>query len=353
MRLKYFEMIVATLLMGGCSARPLPEQVTGFNTQQIVANVRCELRDGLRDYVLGYLDKDIVQANFSRSRELVRRLRNRPQDWAIFRILSKEYGMPPGVSEILNRYDQGAVAYEFMFNGTESNGQSASVDLLQALTAGTISGNLAAGSTFGRNNMRSFNVVDDFEFLTTQIGQEYCGPGSDGGSEPEYREKPNMLYPIVGSLGLYELVGAFLNLNQSGNLVGVTSAPATAAMLPTISENLKFTTTISGGGAFGFSAPAPVAPRVRLVKAGVSSTNSREDVHTLRIVIKLPAEGEARTRTIAEQRLLALGYPVPKPATEKALVKTSALIDLSLAPAKEYLETKILVGQSLGILLPN
>ena len=337
----------------GCSVHPLPEQVTGFNTVQIVAKVRCEVRDGIRAYVLGALRDPQRAAYFPRANDLADRLDGDDSQWRRLRPLLKEYGADPITMKVFERYNGGAIAYEFIFNGTENNRQSGSLDILRTFTSGALTGSINASSTFDRNNIRNFSISDNFEDLTTLVDALYCGPASLNGTEPEHRARPNILYPVVGALGLQELVGAFLNLNQSGNLVGLSNAPATAALLPTISETMKFTTTITGGGSVGFAATTSTRPDLRLAKASLASLNSREDIHTLRIVIKLPLEGKEQTRTIAEQRLLSLGLPIAHQTSLPSLVKTSALADLSLAPEKEYLETKILVGQTRGILLPE
>lgn len=352
MGLYWLGLLALGFALSACSIHPLPEQVTGFDTVQIVAKVRCEVRDGLRSYVTGYLSDPAVALSFRRGEELASKLIAEPLQWRRLRPLLKEYGAGPGVMAVFERYNGGAIAYEFLFNGTENNMQSGSIDLLRILTNGSVTGNIGASSTFDRNNMRNFMISDNFEILTTAVDYTYCGPGSANGTEPEHREAPNFVYPVAGALGLQELVGAFLNLNQSGNLVGLPNAPATAGQLPTISEGMKFTTTLTGGGSFGFTAAAPMRPAIRLTKASMASTNKREDIHTLRIVIKLPLEGQKETRTIAEQRLLSLGVPLPQQRSTAALVQTSALVDLSLAPGKEYIETKILVGQR-GVLLPD
>ncbi len=353
MRPIWLGLLALGLTVAGCSVHPLPEQVTGFDTVQIVAKVRCEVRDGLRSYVNGYLSSPAVMQDFPRGKELADRLIADPSQWSRLRPLLKDYGAGPGTMLVFETYNGGAIAYEFLFNGTETNVQSGSIDLLQTLTGGAISGNLTSSSTLDRNNIRNFSISDNFEFLTAYVDSDYCGPGSSNGIEPGHREKQNIVYPVAGALGLQELVGAFLNLNQSGNLVGLPNAPAEAAQLPTISEAMRFTTTLAGGGSFGFTAAAPTKPGIRLARASVASTNSRADIHTLRIVIKLPLEGEKRTRTIAERRLLSIGVPLPQRTSVAALVKTNALVDLSLAPGKEYIETKILVGQSRGVLLPE
>ena len=236
---------------------------------------------------------------------------------------------------VFERYNGGVIAYEFMFDITENNAHELRFDLLKIVSRGTLSAGVGGGSVLNRKSIRDFMIADNFEDLITLFDERYCGPGSENGTRPEDRQTDNIVYPVVGALGLRELVGAFLNLNQSGNLVGLPNSPADVALLPTISEKMQFTTTFSGGGAAGFTRQNDDRRILRLEKASFTTVSSRADYHTLRMVLKLPLETAARTRTIAEQRLAAAGVAMPPYASVKDLVRNSAILDITLAPGKE------------------
>ncbi|HEX8666168.1 MAG TPA: hypothetical protein VF744_19305 [Beijerinckiaceae bacterium] len=350
---RWIFVLAAVLGFAGCSVHPRPEDTTGFNTVQIVAKVRCEVRDALRAFIIGSLRDPRRLEVFPQYAVLAEELQIGARDWRHLRDHLKFFRVDPNTMGVFEIYNGGTIAYEFLFNITENNKHAAGFDLLRTFTRGKLTAGLAGSSTLDRNNIRNFGIADNFEDLVTLFNEDYCGPGSENGTEPLHRRTANIVYPVTGSLGLHELVGAFLNLNQSGNLIGLPNAPAEVSRLPTISESMKFTTTFTGGGSLGWTGVDHGERAWRLSKATFATANTREDVHTLRMVLKLPLESEKRTRTVAEQRLAAAGVPIAKPASVRDLVKQSAIVDLTLAAEKEYMETKILVGRDARVLLPE
>ena len=231
-------LVIGVLGVGtaGCSIRPLPEDVTGYDTVQIVSKVRCEVRDALRSYVIGAFSRP---ERVSRYSALVATLEDPSFDWSQLRSEFKRHNVDPGTLAVFERYNGGAIAYEFSLDIKEKNANAANVDFLSTLTNGNINLGLHASSDLLRGNKRTFRSVDNFEFLTTIVPERYCAPSSDFPIHTNRNQK-NYLYPITGSLKLAELIGAFLNLNQSGNLVGLDEPGKD--LIPTISDTIGFTT---------------------------------------------------------------------------------------------------------------
>lgn len=170
---RWIGALAGALGLAGCSVHPLPENVTGFDTVQIVAKVRCEVRDGIRAYILGALSEPRLAQVFPRAAELSDGLDRGTLKWRRLRAYLTEYRADPDTWKVFERYNGGAIAYEFIFNITENNKTVGSLDLLQTLTRGTISGGVGASSTLDRNNIRTFSLADNFEDLVTLFDESY------------------------------------------------------------------------------------------------------------------------------------------------------------------------------------
>jgi hypothetical protein len=99
-----WRLVAAMFLMvvAGCSIKPLPEDVTGFDTVQIVSKVRCEVRDGIRSYVIGALRRPERSGPNPRYLELAEGLRDGTLKWRELRQHLKAYAVDKGVMTALN-----------------------------------------------------------------------------------------------------------------------------------------------------------------------------------------------------------------------------------------------------------
>jgi hypothetical protein len=217
-RALFFAM--ALLALGGCSIRPLPQDVTGYNTYQIVSKIRCEARDAVRGYAISFIRK--------KRPDLADALKSGRISFDKFdsRLLDQE------TLKLVDRYAKAEIAYDFSFDITEKNDAGASADFLRTFSRGPLKLPLAAGADRERQNTRNFRISDTFGHLASKVSDEYCVHAS--------KEK-NWMYPITGHIGLAELVGTFLDLNQSGNL-----SPKEGKTVRTIADTIEFTTKISG-----------------------------------------------------------------------------------------------------------
>jgi hypothetical protein len=347
--LRSLAAFVFAIQVVGCSIHPLPEDVTGYDTVQIVSRIRCEVRDGIRGYVLTALERQERSSKFPRYLDLVRGLENGTLKWKDLRDHLRTFSVDSSTVAVFERYNSAAIGYEFSFDATEKNVNGGSLDFLGILSNGAVKLGLSAASDLNRVNTRTFRVVDSFEFLATILPEEYCSPNSY--SIHASGSKKNWIYPISGSLGLTELIGTFLNLNQSGNLVSMTES-ASEVEVPTIVDVMLFTTKFTGGASPSVEL-TPVGKRFSLTRAQYTTTNERLDAHRLRIVVKLPAS-EWIPSTIAERRVITAGSLIgigalPQPRMSKArgavslatTMKALVAEQLAVEPTRELIEATI------------
>jgi hypothetical protein len=331
----------------------LPQDVTGYDTVQIVSRARCEVRDAIRAFIRGALLDPRRLRYYPQYEQMAEGLRNGTLRWQDFRAHLKTYRVDSDTVGVFERYNSGAVGYEFTFDIEEKNTNGAGFDFLGAVTNGTVKLGVTASNELVRGNTRTFRVVDSFEFLATLLEEAYCDPNQF----PIHAQlsRPNMVYPIVGSLNLIELIGTFLNLNQWGNLVGLAE-PAAEREIPTIVDVIEFTTKVSGGA----SPTVELAPRKQFwpTRATLATLNVREDLHRLRIVVKLPPKEWtpstiAERRTLAAQRRTAAGERRTPVVTSSARrIEASVAEELALQPSRELIEARIkFLKEARGIII--
>ena len=155
-RMLWAAALVQTLV--GCSAHPLPDDVTRLSTYDIVQQVRCEA---------------------SRA-----------------------------VKAVAPRYSTLVIAYEFEFTINETNNASADATITHPFTGGgNFSLTAGAGANKMRDAVRNLKVVDAYK----DIAAADCSPAS--------LEK-NWVYPISGDIGVYEVVSTFVQLQGADNPQG-------------------------------------------------------------------------------------------------------------------------------------
>jgi hypothetical protein len=277
---KYIACIFGLLALPGCAIQPLPENVTGKDTYHIVQHVRCEMRDAIRLYVMRMLDRyqpDLAEKIRSGTVSISDLKKQRLDDQVRFYI---------------NLYANSEIGYEFTFNITEENISAGSIGFTKPFTVGGSDKLvLSASADLQRQNLRNFRVFDNFEELALRFPDRFCiePPG------------PNIIYPITGTIGLWNLVQAFLDLNQSGNLYGSKDKPD----VPTIADNLTFTTKLAGTLNPTLSI-TPVGHVFRFTDAGLKFDESRQDIHQVFVVLTHPPlKSKKHPLLIAEQRFFA------------------------------------------------
>lgn len=258
---------IALAALGGCSVQPLPQDVTGYNTYQIVSKIRCEARDAVRGYAISFIRK--------KRPDLADALKSGRIGFDSF----DRKQLDPETLKLVDRYAKAEIAYDFSFDITEKNDVGGSADFLRTFSRGPLKLPLTAGMDRERQNTRNFRISDRFGDLASKVSDDYCVHAT--------KEK-NWIYPITGHIGLAELVGTFLDLNQSGNL-----SPKEGKTVRTIADTIEFTTKISGSAKPSIEL-TPVGRGFQVTKAGLSFSGSREDVHKVIVALALPAEEAPR-----------------------------------------------------------
>jgi hypothetical protein len=257
-------MLATGLATSGCAIKPAPSDVVRMSTYGIVQQIRCEVRDALRA-----IAANSIEAN---NPEFAARLRAKP---ALFHDLDLGR-LDAETAGVLERYDQGAVGYDFTFDMTESNDASWTMDLFRGFSRGPLTVAVGAGNDLKRQNTRTFRNADTFLYLATQFPERFC---------TQARRSSNFQYPITGSIGLRESVATFISLNQSANLVG-SEADVT---VPVMVDTIEFTTTISGSVAPSVKL-APLGNGLQVVGSGLDFGATRIDRHKLIFGLSLPVD---------------------------------------------------------------
>jgi hypothetical protein len=186
-------------VLANCSTHPLVDDVTRATTPDIVKHIRCEAKRAINDYD--------------------RRSRNASANTTM------------------------AIAYEFTFTITENNNARGNITgNLPFLNSGNFSLSANAGSERQRFSDRHFKIVENFDDLR----RADCSQ--------ETLEK-NLIYPIAGEIGIYEVVTTFANLQTIANKTAHRPTTLPAPDFPTgdlsgpfrFADNLSFTTTFNGG----------------------------------------------------------------------------------------------------------
>lgn len=262
----------------GCSIHPLTEDVTGYKTAAIVQKIRCEARDAIRHHILIALRR---RGHADVADELERGI----TEWTVDRSrFNRE------TQRVLEKYDHAAIAYGFTFDITEKNHATGALDFLKPVTRGVFNLGFRATSQLERENGRNFIISDTFEKLVTGLPTKYC---------KEIVEGKNWVYPITGTIGLQELVHTFLDLNESGALVGKEGG-----RVPTIADTIEFRTTFSAGATPSIELSA-VGRAFQLTRASLAVDATREDKHKVIVTLSLPDDPSERAPVRTAARTVA------------------------------------------------
>jgi hypothetical protein len=265
--------------LAGCSTFPRVEDVTRKSTLAIVHQVRCEAKRAVMD----------IAYNF-----------NNPYPTPI-------------------DYTTASIGYEFTFDITEDN--NASADATWGLPY-TLGGNfsLLANGSFNRirHTKRNFKITDSFQ----ELYHTNCGDPPPPGvpSQPE-----NLIYPISGEIGVYEVVKTFIKLQQIDN--------SKAGEVFTFGDTLMFTTVLSGG-VHPKLVISPLPDRFRLAAANGDFSADRTDIHTVVITMagdKPRASGNksGTSKSAVSAVLKPPVLAVPGFQTNSSLVSTTVLQTMS------------------------
>jgi hypothetical protein len=152
----------------------------------------------------------------------------------------------------------------------EINNLDATLDLLQVFRRALGMAALNGGIDRTRENIRTFTVTDTFIKLLKNVKDDYCSQLS---FEKDY------MYPMTGTIGVGEMIHAFVDLMLFENLAG--KGP------PTMGDTITFTTKLSGS-ATPKVVFTPVGSGLHVVDASLTAAASRSDVHKVIVSLALP-----------------------------------------------------------------
>lgn len=259
--------LFATILLAGCNAHPLPDDVT-IDTVAIVQRIRCEARDAVLNAMIEKIDD---RGNASDKRYAAKLSGDHRK------ILKKDRSqLSEDLKKYLRSYAEGAIGYNFSFDIAINTENSVGINLFNPFSNGTRTLDIGAGVARQRQGTRSFQIVDTF----TELAELYENNG-DGDSCSKLKPG-NSLYPITGRIGLDEVVRTFINLNDIAGIERVKEGDKTT----TFSDAIEFQTTISGRVNPKIEL-TPVKHGVGLADAGMTNTWKRTDTHKVIIALQL------------------------------------------------------------------
>jgi hypothetical protein len=303
--MKRLFLLLATAALAGCSIHPVQQDVTGVRTPDIVDAIRCETRLAIQDKALDLL-RHYRGGRDRLALALVEEFTpKRGQPW---RIDPARQLPDPVMRDFYYRYIQTGIAYDFTFDVTEDNKAAIIADPVRLITNGVAGIGVSASGDFNRNNSRHFIMSDTFYNLVS--GNLNCG---------DRIKTPNYAYPIAGSVGMFELISTFMDLNEDKDLQPLASGNSRV-----FADTLTFTTTLTG----------QVAPHVEIAAVGkrwglasptnVSAFGQRVDKHMMIVGLSMePSKGPVREASFVR------AVPLPalsagRSALQKSDVRNSA-----------------------------
>lgn len=216
-------VVVFSGILGACAIHPTPDYNEAEKTRFIAKRIRCEAREAVKA-------RFVAEARASDDRQ-TRDIAEKLADETGFSFSQLKYeNLDAKTRAFFSHYDGTGIAYDFLFDITESGGVGASLDLVRPLSGGSLSAGLGAGADLTRQNQRAFLLNDTFAGLLTKLSKGDCASFETG---------QNWIYPIKGDIGLAEMVNSFIDLDQTGALAKGKNAS------PYLIDILEFTTELT------------------------------------------------------------------------------------------------------------
>jgi len=315
-----FATVPAVVWLAGCAIHPLPDEVTGVSTFDIVKQIRCEARQAIFDFAIFWLTEIQQEDEDARRIGLEFKQGRRPIhefDYTLFK---------PPIRQLVEPFFRTGIAYNFQLQMQEINNIDPMTDLLTLNGKNTFTSPVSGNADRIRQNLRTFTVTDTFGFLIHNIpdqppNNDYCSGHIVG---------PNYIYPVAGKVGVDRMIGDFINLAL---FTGLTSPPTNAGNPttasskgpPTMVDQLQFTTT------FALSATPKVvfAPVKTFMDASLGLKFQRQDIHTLTIGLAITDKTSLHQISVLRASAFTLG-PVgqlvsAKPTTDAEIAAVQAV----------------------------
>ncbi|WP_438346801.1 hypothetical protein [Methylorubrum populi] len=279
----FVKVLVGCHALTACSTYPMPQDYSGFNTHQIVINVRCEAREALRDAVITsfkryHPDRGPVyrspKGQYFTGPAAAQYFEESRQRFETFDIDRSVIGAARGN---FRYYKTTQIAYDFSLKGAETNKQG--IDLVLTRQFGLRADRLGFGNSVVRDRevTRGFFVWDGVERLL-KVSDTYCQEG----------KAINLVYPVTGRLPIYDLVISYMLENDQGVLTNAQPNDlkelGTGPKVPQMADTIKFKTQLNANMSPSF-AYNPVGMGLQVSTLGLVNDNQREDTHTVVVAI--------------------------------------------------------------------
>src|SRR5262245_15658936 len=123
-------VLAAALLASGCSIHPVPSDVTGVDTKDIVKQVRCETREALIGIITEKLE-DLARAGSPEATKLLQDYARDPDSIADFHPRLFPGPGYASVRDFIKLFATTAIAYNFDLSMTENNDLTADMNFLK------------------------------------------------------------------------------------------------------------------------------------------------------------------------------------------------------------------------------
>lgn len=269
--MRHLSLLSCALMAASCSVHPLPEDLPARkNTFQIVQAIRCEAKKAV-----------LTNADDARFKGAV-------------------------------------IGYNFDFDITETDQASAGFEVQKKFTDGTLLKLPWSGGSAKkiRQAKRQFTIVDTFD----ELREAKC-------DEVDTTSK-HLVYPVTGSIGLFEVVSTFAMIEMQTNFirVGVTDGGlGKDNQVWAFSDQLTFTTDFKTGS-FAPELSLDTIPTGKLVLKSANITAGgteagRKDIHTVTVALTL-ASGAEQKAALNRARVADPGSRLSATALTRSTLKT-------------------------------
>ncbi|MCK1383406.1 hypothetical protein [Bradyrhizobium sp. 21] len=304
-RLAGIAALAFAALSSGCSIYPLPEDVMPYKSEEIAAVIRCQARDAVRNVILQNIEaaKSPILYERMNKQELLAWLTGNTENFHSL----KWDRFTPELRGPFTFYKDTSISYDFTIDTTEKNVAGVNLTLLRQYSGSTNAAGLVASNDRTREVSRHFRAFDTFDSLARLMPERACNRAP---------RTENYVFPAAGLLRINSLVNSFLIANSWENLAGPDKEFTTAQM----ADTLTFTTKSIGN--FDPSTTAdPIIGKWVPSSASLNIDNTRQDLHTIIILISLSPDKSGLPQFDEFGRILAPGKASAKVAASAALDK--------------------------------
>lgn len=274
-----FAVTCISISCAACQVAPSPDEVVpGYNSTNIVRQIRCETRKAVIQKLGAYL---LSLDDNPRAQELGTGLISESINPKSIDLTF----LPHPEKMIILQFSETAIAYNFSFTGLQSGSLGAGSSTVDGFLSGNKTLGLKADLARSNQSIETFTISDTFSGLIRNVDPEYC--------EGRQRDA-NYMYPIAGKIGISKMLDNFANLVEFGGLAAKNGEkPGTPS---THTTNMTFVTTVNAS----INPVITVSPIVNVTRTGgnLLATAGRTDTHGLIIAFARPVGTPSSSRAL-------------------------------------------------------